>query len=111
MEKILCSKVAASLMVLLFLMGTSMRSGEACRLLKGHDGGWAGDTQPSLIVLQSLQKGSTPCTGNCSGYTPGSSTTASTTSTKAFAGRSAVGVSPPSYSDRASRFGVAADRK
>ncbi|KAI6674861.1 hypothetical protein NL676_002767 [Syzygium grande] len=111
MKKILSSKVAAGVIVLLFLMGSYTRPCEACRLLKGHEGVRAGNNESSLIVIQSLQKGSTPCTGNCSGYTPGSSTTASTTGTKAFAGRSTVGVPLHGSSDRISRSGVAANRK
>ncbi|KAI6674862.1 hypothetical protein NL676_002768 [Syzygium grande] len=111
MMKVLSAKVAAVVMVLLFLMGTFTRPGDACRLLKGHEGERAGNNEPSLIVLQSLQKGPTPCTGNCSGYTPGSSTTASTTGTKAFAGRSAVGATPHGSSNRIPRSGVAANRK
>ncbi|KAI6674860.1 hypothetical protein NL676_002766 [Syzygium grande] len=107
MKKILSSKVAAGVMAFLFLMGTFTRPSEACRLLKGHEGARVGNNEPSLIVLQSLQKGSTPCTGNCSGYTPGSSTT----STKAFAGRSAVGMPSHGSFDRVSQSGAATNRK
>ncbi|KAL3725810.1 hypothetical protein ACJRO7_030787 [Eucalyptus globulus] len=83
MKKILTSKVAVVVMILLFLMGASMRPSEACRvLINGHGGAQANSEEPGLIVLQTLDKGPTPCTGNCGGYTPGSSTT----STKAFAG-------------------------
>lgn len=90
-----------------------MRPSEACRvLINGRGGARATSEEPGLIVLQTLQKGRTPCTGNCHGYTPGSSTTADTTGTKAFAGRSAMGVPPPrDYSDRVPRFDVAASRK
>ncbi|KAI6674847.1 hypothetical protein NL676_002753 [Syzygium grande] len=112
MKKILSSKVAAGVMVLLFLMGTSMRPSEACRLLiKGNEGARAGNKEPSLIVLQTLQKGPTPCTGNCGGYTPKGSATTSTISTKGFAGRSAVGVPPRGSSDHVSQSGVATARK
>ncbi|KAL3717360.1 hypothetical protein ACJRO7_008879 [Eucalyptus globulus] len=112
MKKILSSKVATGLMVLLFLMGTSMRSSEACRLLEGHEGAQDGNREPSLLVLQSLQKGPPPCTGNCSGKTPGSSTTtASTTGTKAFTGRLLVGVPRRGYSGHVSQYGVTADHK
>lgn len=114
MKKILSSKVVAGVMVLLFLMGTSMRPSEACRLLiKGNEGARAGNKEPSLIVLQTLQKGPPQCTGNCGGYTPnpkGSATT-STISTKGFAGRSAVGVPPRGSSGHVSQSGVVTARK
>ncbi|KAI6695406.1 hypothetical protein NL676_023116 [Syzygium grande] len=113
MEKILTSKVAVVAMILLFLMGASMRPSKACRvLINGHGGAQVNREEPSLIVLQTLKKGSAPCTGNCGGYTPGSAAAAaSTTGTKAFAGRSAVGVPPRDYSDRVPRSGAAAGRK
>lgn len=89
-----------------------MRPSKACRvLINGHGGAQVNREEPSLIALQTLKKGSAPCTGNCGGYTPGSSTTTSTTGTKAFAGRSAVGVPQRDYSDHVPRFGVASDHK
>lgn len=113
MEKILASKVAVVAMILLLLMGAPMRQSKACRvLINGNGGARANSEEPSLIVLQTLSKGSTPCTGNCGGYTPGSTAAAaSTTSTKDFAGRSAMGVPPRDYSDRVPRSGAAAGRK
>ncbi|KAI3423282.1 BHLH domain-containing protein [Psidium guajava] len=109
--KILSSKVAAGVMFLLFLMETSVRPSEACRvLIKGLEGEQAHNKEPSLIVLQTLQKGKTPSPGNSGGYTPRSSTTASTTGTKAFAGRSDVGVPPRDHSGRVPWTGVAAER-
>ncbi|KAL3725809.1 hypothetical protein ACJRO7_030786 [Eucalyptus globulus] len=83
MKKILTSKVAVVVMILLFLMGASMRPSEARRvLINGHGGVQANSEEPGLIVLQTLDKGPTPCTGNCRGYTPGEAPP----STKAFAG-------------------------
>ncbi|KAL3725806.1 hypothetical protein ACJRO7_030783 [Eucalyptus globulus] len=109
MKKILTSKVAVVVMILLVLMGALMRPSRACRVL--HGGARATKEDRGPIVLQTLQKGRTPCTGNCRGYTPRSSTTAGTTSTRAFAGPSAVGVPPHDNSDRVPRSGVAANRK
>ncbi|KAL3717362.1 hypothetical protein ACJRO7_008881 [Eucalyptus globulus] len=73
--------------ILLFLVGTLVQPNEACRvLIKGKEEVRAND-KPSVLVLQTLQKGKPPCPGKCNGYTPGSSTNfGSTTSTKAFAG-------------------------
>ncbi|KAI6674859.1 hypothetical protein NL676_002765 [Syzygium grande] len=97
--------------ILLFFVGTLVQPNEAGRvLIKGKEEAQAND-QPSILVLQTLEKGKTPCTGDCKGYTPGSSTNAGTTSTKAFAGRSAVGMPPHYYSDRVLGSGAAADRK
>ncbi|KAI3423285.1 BHLH domain-containing protein [Psidium guajava] len=110
--KILSSKVAAGVMLLLLMMETSVRPSEACRvLITGREGEQAHNKEPSLIVLQTLQKGPTPCTGNCNGNTPGSSTTASITGTKAFAGQSAVGMPPRDHSGRIPQTGVAVDRR
>ncbi|KAI6674850.1 hypothetical protein NL676_002756 [Syzygium grande] len=115
MKNILTSKVALGVMILLFLMGTSMRPGEACRvLIKGREGMPVNNKEPSLSVLQILQAGTTPSPGNGGGYTPGSNTPASTTSTtntKAFAGRLAMGVPPHHSIDRIHRSAIAANRK
>ncbi|KAL3730696.1 hypothetical protein ACJRO7_027689 [Eucalyptus globulus] len=74
MKNIMTPKVAAGLMILLFLMGTSMRPSKASRvLMKGHEGERAYNKEPSLVVLQILEKDLPPCTGNCRGYTPGGS--------------------------------------
>ncbi|KAI6695405.1 hypothetical protein NL676_023115 [Syzygium grande] len=82
MEKILTSKVAVVAMILLFLMGASMRPSKACRvLINGHGGAQVNREEPSLIVLQTLKKGSAPCTGNCGGYTPGNTAAAASTTT------------------------------
>ncbi|KAL3717356.1 hypothetical protein ACJRO7_008868 [Eucalyptus globulus] len=111
MKKILASKVAVAVMILLFLIEIATGPSEACRvLIKGHEGERASNKEPSLINLQTLQKGTPPCP-TCSGYTPGSGTTASTTSTKAFAGRLAVAVPPLDYSNHVPQFGVAFNRK
>ncbi|KAI3412361.1 uncharacterized protein J3R85_017494 [Psidium guajava] len=112
MKKILTSKAAAVAIIWLLLMGASMRPSEACRvLINDHRAARAdGEEEPGLIVLQTLKKGPTPCTGNCGSYTPGSSTTAGTTSNKAFAGRLAVSVPPRDYTDRVPGSGNTADR-
>ncbi|KAL3725807.1 hypothetical protein ACJRO7_030784 [Eucalyptus globulus] len=112
MTKILTSKVAVVVTVLLLLMAASMQPSEACRVLtNGHGGAQANSEEPDLVILQTLKKGPTPCTGNCGGYTPGGSTTARTTNTKAFTGRVTVDVPPRDSSSRFPQSDVAADRK
>ncbi|KAL3717384.1 hypothetical protein ACJRO7_008896 [Eucalyptus globulus] len=77
--------------ILLFLVGTLVQPKEACRVLtKGKEEVWAND-QPSVLVLQTLQKGKVPTPGG-PGYTPGPKRTASTTNTRAFAGQA---MAPP----------------
>ncbi|KAL3719039.1 hypothetical protein ACJRO7_004049 [Eucalyptus globulus] len=72
MKNILTPKVAAGVMILLFLMGISMRRSEARRVpMNGHGGERAHNKVPSLPVLHILRKSPPPCTGNCPGYTPG----------------------------------------
>ncbi|KAI6677766.1 hypothetical protein NL676_038562 [Syzygium grande] len=75
MKNTLTSKVTVRLAILLFLMGTSMRRSDACRvLIKYREGARANNKEPSLVILQTLKKGPpTPtCPGGCPSYTPGS---------------------------------------
>jgi len=49
MKKSLISKVAVGVAILLFLVGTTVRPNEACRVpIKGKEEGWAND-KPSLF--------------------------------------------------------------
>ncbi|KAI6674851.1 hypothetical protein NL676_002757 [Syzygium grande] len=79
--------------ILLFLVGTLVQRNEACRvLIKGKDEAWAND-QPSILVLQILDKAPPHTPENPISYTPGHPVPAAdTTNTRAFAGQ---GMAPP----------------
>ncbi|KAI6674855.1 hypothetical protein NL676_002761 [Syzygium grande] len=77
--------------ILPFLVVTLVQPNEACRvLIKGKEEAWAND-KPSVLVLQTLQKGTVPSPGNPIGYTPSSPRpVGDTTNTRAFKGKEEV---------------------
>jgi len=104
MTKLLISKVAVAVAILLLLVGTMVHPNEVCRApIKGKEQAWAND-KPSVPVLQVLQTGPVRPPGT-PGYTPGTETT----NTRAFASRA---VAPPlGYSDHIPKSNMAADCK
>ncbi|XP_056170505.1 uncharacterized protein LOC130138933 [Syzygium oleosum] len=74
--------------ILLFFVVALVQPNEACRvLIEGKEEARA-NNKPSILVFQTLQKGTEPSPGNPIGYTPGNPRPpADTTNTRAFKGK------------------------